>query len=40
MTSGYASFDYEIIEHREGRLSKIRNFSKWRASGCISNDDT
>ena len=22
MTSGYASFDYEILEHREGRFSK------------------
>ena len=25
MTSGYASFDYEILEHRDRRVSKIRN---------------
>ena len=30
MTSGYASFDYEIIEHREGDLVKLGISSKWR----------
>ena len=28
MTSGYASFDYEIIEHREGDLVKLGISSK------------
>ena len=28
MTSGYASFDYEIVDNREGDLSKTWNFSK------------
>ena len=38
ISSGYASFDYEIIDHREGDLSKTWNFSKCRASRCFIND--
>ena len=29
MTSGYASFDYEIIEAQRGRFGKTWNISKW-----------
>ena len=38
MTSGYASFDYEILGHREGDLCKVVNTCKCRDSRCPSND--
>ena len=38
MTSGYASFDYEIIEHREGDLVKLGPQNG--ELRCISYDDS